>query len=220
MDERPSRQRLPRYVATDPWLYKVGRVLLTTAARVYGRIELEGAGRLPSSGPALVVANHPSDVDPILVALPFCRTLRFMTDAVQFERPFVGWCIKRLGAIAIQRDGLARGGLLAALEALERGEVVAVFPEGDVYGDAMHEFETGVAFLATRSGAPLVPVAIGGAQDLMRGRWWRELPGGWRRRPAVRVVVGAPVCLSGAGREARRAASSQLSALVGELLAA
>ena len=54
--------------------------------------------RLSRPVPSILVANHPSAVDPILVALPFRRPIRFMANAVQFERPFVGWCMRRLRA--------------------------------------------------------------------------------------------------------------------------
>jgi 1-acyl-sn-glycerol-3-phosphate acyltransferase len=209
-------QYLPLYAATDPWLYVVARLLLAPAARLYGRLEVVGAGRLPRSGPAIVVANHPSSLDPILVALPLARTLHFMADAVQFRRPFVGWCIRRLGAFPMDRDGLARDGLVTALELLRRGEVVALFPEGEVCPEGMHAFEKGAAFLAARSGAPIVPVAIDGAEQVLPGRWWRELPAGWRRRPAVRVTVGPALYLA-PSQGGRRAAASHLGELVARL---
>ena len=220
MERRHRHQPLPLVVAADPWLYTVGRLLLVPAAHLYGRFEVHGAGRLPSSGPALIVANHPSDIDPILVALPFPRTLRFMADAVQFDRPFVGWCIRRLGAFPVRRGAFAREALQTALELLDRGEVVAVFPEGDVYADGLHEFEAGVAFLAEKSGAPVIPVAITGAEDAVRGRWWRELPGGWRRRPRLHVEVGPALCLLvGRHRDYRRQAAD-LGTMIDRLRAA
>ena len=220
MERRHRHQRLPIAVATDPWLYTVGRLLLVLAAHLYGRFAVDGAGRLPSSGPALIVANHPSDIDPILVALPFPRTLRFMTDAVQFDRTFVGWCIRRLAAFPVRRDAFARDGLRTALESLDRGEVVVVFPEGDVYADGLHKFEAGVAFLAEKSGAPVVPVAITGAEDILHGRWWRDLPGGWRRRPRLHLAVGPALCLVARARRDYRRQADDLGTLIDGLRAA
>jgi 1-acyl-sn-glycerol-3-phosphate acyltransferase len=55
-----------------------------------------------------------------------------------------------------------------------------VFPDCYVYADEMHGFEAGVAFLAEKSGAPVIPAAISGAEDVLRGDWLRELPAGWR----------------------------------------
>ena len=216
MTRRRPASHLPLFVATDPWLYTVARLLLTPAARLYGRLEVVGAGRLPSSGPAIVVANHPSALDPILLALPLSRTLHFMTDAAQFRRPFVGWCIRRLGAFPMDREGLGRDGLVTALELLRRGEVVAMFPEGEVHPWGMQAFEEGAAYLAVRSGAPIVPMVIDGAEQVLPGRWWRHLPAGWRSRPAVRVLAGAPVYLAPGGPD-RRAAASRLGELVARL---
>ncbi len=205
--------RLPIFVRGDPWLYTVGRLLLVPLALGYGRFDVSAAGALPP-GPVLLVANHPSDIDPILVALPFPRTLRFMADAVQFERPFVGWCMRRLGAFPIDREGRPLEGLRTALALLRRGEAVVVFPEGDVYPGTTNRFEAGAAYLAARTGAPVVPVTITGADLVLRGRWWRTLPAGWSRRPQVRVTAGAPLCLLGTSSREYREASRQLEEIV------
>jgi 1-acyl-sn-glycerol-3-phosphate acyltransferase len=218
MERRGTHARLPLLVATDPWLYVVARLLLVPAARLYGRFEVLGAGRVPASGPALIVANHPSDIDPILVALPLPRTLRFMADSPQFDRAFVGWCIRRLGAFPVQRNGFGRDAVQTALELLRRGEIVAVFPEGDVHADGIHAFESGAAYLAEKSGAPVIPMAITGAEGVLRGRWWRELPAGWARRPHVRVSIGEPLRL-GADVRRRHAAATHLGELVARLRA-
>jgi 1-acyl-sn-glycerol-3-phosphate acyltransferase len=217
-------------VAGDPWLYRVARLLLVPAARLYGRFDVHGAGHLPSSGPALIVANHPSDIDPILVALPLPRTLHFMTDAVQFDRPFVGWCIRRLGAFPVHRGAFARDALQHALALLRRGHVVAVFPEGEVHSDAVGEFEAGVAFLAEKSGAPVVPVAIAGADGLPAGSEWRELPAllrrrrallsRWRSRPNIRMAVGPSLCLVAGERHDYRLHAARLGRLIDDLRAA
>src|SRR5660397_201376 len=85
-------------VPGDPWLYAFARALLVTTVHVYGRVCVFGAGNLPAAGPVIVVANHPSDVDPILLGVALPRTLHFMADAVQFRRGVVGPVIERLAA--------------------------------------------------------------------------------------------------------------------------
>ena len=82
--------RLPLRVGGDPWLYAFARVLLVSVVRLYGRFRVTGAGNLPARGAAILVSNHPSDVDPILLAIALPRTLHFMADVVQFRRGFVG----------------------------------------------------------------------------------------------------------------------------------
>jgi 1-acyl-sn-glycerol-3-phosphate acyltransferase len=182
---------LPLRVPGDPWLYAFARVLLVGAVRAYGRFQAEGAGELPVSGPAMVVANHPSDVDPILLAVSFPRTLHFMADVVQFRRGFVGPVIRRLAAFPIDKGSADRRGLETALELLRRGEVVALFPEGDLHRQAEPEpFGPGIGFLAAHSGAPVIPVCITGAERIWDGRRVH--------RPCVTLRVGPGLRFDGA----------------------
>jgi 1-acyl-sn-glycerol-3-phosphate acyltransferase len=182
--------RLALRVPGDPWLYAFARVLLIGAITVYGRFRAQGACQLPASGPAIVVANHPSDVDPILLAVSFPRTLHFLADAVQFRRGFVGPVIRRLGAFPIDKGSADRHALQTALDLLRHGEVVAVFPEGDLYRQAEPElFRPGIGFLAARSGAPVIPVFIGGAERIWDGRL---------HRPHVTLRAGSAISFDGA----------------------
>ena len=132
-----ATRRLPLYVRDDPPLYKVARGLLTSGLRLYHRYELSGAGRLPAAGPAIVVSNHSSDIDPIILGVAFGRPLHFMADVVQFRRGFVGRVIPRLGAFPVHKGVADRAALRAALDLLAAGQVVALFPEADLYTDGV-----------------------------------------------------------------------------------
>jgi 1-acyl-sn-glycerol-3-phosphate acyltransferase len=191
-------------VRGDPWLYAFARVLLVMAVRVYGRFTARGAGHLPAAGPAIVVANHPSDVDPILLGVTLPRTLHFLADVVQFRRGLVGPVIVRLGAIPIHKGRPDRAALEKALDLLARGEVVALFAEGDLYRlEVPLTFLPGVAFLAARSGAPVVPVAITGGERLWSG--------GRLHWPWLRVNVGLPLSFDGVrGKAAYARTAAQL----------
>ncbi len=174
----------------DPRLYTIARLVLVPAVRAYGRFTAVGVERLPAWGPAIVVSNHHSHFDPILLGVSFPRPLHFLADVVQFRRGFVGAVIPGLGAIPIDKGRPDRVGLEQALALLRAGEIVALFPEGDLYGDGrLHEFGRGLGFLALRSGAPVIPVGITGADGI-----WRD---GRLRRPPVRLAVGAPGDLGG-----------------------
>jgi 1-acyl-sn-glycerol-3-phosphate acyltransferase len=180
---------LPLRVPGDPWLYAVARPLLVPAVRLYGRFRVTGQERVPASGPLLVVADHPSDVDPALLGVALPRTLHFMADRVQFERAFVGRVIPHLGAFPINKGRPDRAALETALALLRRGEAVAVFGEGDLFRQAeVAPFGRGVAFLAARSGAPVLPVAIVGAERIWDGRRLR--------RPSVELRIGAPLTIT------------------------
>jgi len=181
-------------VPGDPWLYAFARVLLVAAVRAYGRFCEAGVDRLPGSGPAIVVANHPSDVDPILLGVSFPRTLHFVADVVQFRRGFVGPVIERLAAIPIHKGQPDRTALEATLGVLDAGGVVAIFAEGDLYrSDDPVAFRAGVGLLAVRSGAPVVPVAITGAERLWSG--------GRLHWPWIRLTVGRPRSYAGLPRD-------------------
>jgi len=185
-----ATRRLPLYVEDDPPLYKVARGLLTSGLRLYHRYELSGVEHLPDSGPAIVVSNHPSDFDPIILGVAFARPLHFMADVVQFRRGFVGRVIPHLGAFPVSKGAADRAALRAALDLLRAGEVVALFPEGDLFtDDALHPFEPGIGYLAAASGAPVVPAAITGAHGIADRRWLS-----W---PTVRLTVGEPVDFDG-----------------------
>lgn len=201
-------ERLPILVEEDPWLYKVARVVLTASVAAYGRFTVVGAENLPLAGPAILIANHHSDVDPVVMAVSFARPLHFMADVEQLQRGFVGPIIKRLGAFPVYRDGIDRRGLLAALDLLRQGVVVAMFPEGDMYPDGqLRPFERGVGFLAVHSGAPIIPAAIIGAEGIRRG--------GGIHRPPIRFYVGPPVELDGL-RTPSRATYGQVTLLAHE----
>ena len=183
-------KHLPLRVPGDPWLYAFARVLLVTAVGLYGRFRVSGAANLPARGAAIVVANHPSDVDPILLGVALPRTLHFMADVVQFRRGFVGPVITRLAAFPVRKGSVDTQALREALGLLARGEVVTLFPEGDLVRQSnVSSFNRGVALLAARSGAPVVPAAIVGAE-----RIWM---GGRIHRPFIEVRVGAPIEFDG-----------------------
>jgi 1-acyl-sn-glycerol-3-phosphate acyltransferase len=181
------RTARPRLVAAgDPPLYRLARALLASGLRLYGRYDLRGTANLPPSGAAIVVSNHPTDFDPIILGVGFARQLHFMADVVQFRRGFVGRVIPHLGAFAVNKGSADRDGLRTALGLLAAGEVVALFAEGDLYDDGtLHPFQPGVGYLAEASGAPVVPAAITGALGVRDRRWLG--------RPTVRLDVGEPI---------------------------
>jgi glycerol-3-phosphate dehydrogenase (NAD(P)+) len=196
-------------VAGDPWLYALARILLVAAVRVYGRFCEVGAGHLPATGPAIIVANHPSDVDPVLLVVSFPRTLHFVADVVQFRRGFVGPVIQRLSAVPIHKGDPDRAALERTLALLAAGEVVVLFAEGDLYRrEDPATFHPGVGFLAVRSGAPVVPVAISGAERLWSG--------GRLHWPWIRLSAGRPLSFAGLphGRASYERVAGQLREVV------
>lgn len=119
---------------------------------------------LPEHGPALVVANHVSGLDPLLLIAIAHRPLRFIIAREQYERFGLNWLLRAVGCIPVDRSGSSHRALAAARQALRRGEVVALFPQGRIHLDdeGTARLKPGVRHLAALTGAPVYPVRIDG----------------------------------------------------------
>jgi 1-acyl-sn-glycerol-3-phosphate acyltransferase len=119
---------------------------------------------LPEHGPALVVSNHVSGLDPLLLIATAQRPLRFIIAREQYERFGLNWLLRAVGCIPVDRAASPHRALSAARQALQRGEIVALFPHGRIHLD--HEgharLKPGIRHLAEVSGAPVFPVRIDG----------------------------------------------------------
>lgn len=167
-------------------------------ARQQGRRRL--ARRLPA-GPIIVISNHTSYADGVLLALAckrMGRPLRLLATSGVFGAPVIGGLARRLGFIPVRRGEVsAVHALDAAAEALAAGEAVGIYPEGRITRDAAHwpeRAKTGAVRLALRTGAPIVPVAMVGAHEVVGRRQlaW-SLVKNLVRRPRVHVEVGDPI---------------------------
>jgi 1-acyl-sn-glycerol-3-phosphate acyltransferase len=128
----------------------------------------EGRQHVPRAGSALLVANHQSFLDPMLVGLCSRRHLCFLARKTLFRFPPFGWFIRTLGAVPIDQEGVGKEGLRTILEELRAGRAVVVFPEGTRTPDgAMHELRPGIHLLIKRTQAPIIPVGIAGAFQAM-----------------------------------------------------
>src|SRR5436305_6891380 len=93
-------------------------------------LRTEGRRRVPRTGPALLVANHQSFLDPVLVGLCSRRHLCFLARKTLFRKPAFARLIGTLGAVPIDHEGVGKEGIRTILEQLGRGRAVVVFPEG------------------------------------------------------------------------------------------
>jgi 1-acyl-sn-glycerol-3-phosphate acyltransferase len=126
---------------------------------------------VPANGPLLVLSNHQSHLDPVLLGVACPRQLRAMARKSLFFGP-LGWMIRSLGAVPIDRGGSGISGIKAILTLLKNQEAVIIFPEGTRTRDGLlQSFQPGFAAIARRSNATIVPVAICGAFEAMpRGK--------------------------------------------------
>lgn len=117
---------------------------------------------LPEQGAAIVVANHVSGLDPLLLVAASERPLRFLIAREEYERPVLNRLFKAAGCIPVDRTGKSETALRQALKALKDGEVIALFPHGKIHldSDPPRPLKGGVARLASWSGATIYPVRI------------------------------------------------------------
>jgi len=164
------------------WLLKF--VLLGPLLRLLFRPRTEGLDNVPSQGPAILAANHVSALDTLLLPLVVRgRKVVFLGKAELFDRRLSAWFFRSVGVIPVRRGQGTPGeaALRAGVEALRRGELVGIFPEGTRSPDGrLYRGKTGVARLALQAGAPVIPVAIEGTLE--------ALPPG-RRLPRARPVL-------------------------------
>jgi 1-acyl-sn-glycerol-3-phosphate acyltransferase len=175
-------------------VYSVARAALLVPLGHGLRWTFEGAHRVPTDGPVILASNHISYLDPLVLAYLAdrrSRRVRFLAKAELFEKRGLGWGLRQIRQIPVQRDtSNAATSLDAAIEALRQGECVVVFPEGTISLDLEPmAARTGTARLAAASGVPVTPVGLWGAHRIMfKGRKPR-----WRRGIAESVIVGEPV---------------------------
>ena len=188
--DRPSSLVIYRIV------HFLGRVLLHR----YLRVGVRNAEALELSGPLILAPVHRSHLDSVLVATSCKRRLRALGKDGLFARRGVRYLCAALGAVPVRRGAADREALKAAKGLLEGGAALFVFPEGArisadnavVSGDrrAVDTVQTlfdGAAWLAARTGAPVVPIGLAGTADAL-GAGHR-----WLGRSTVRLVVGEPM---------------------------
>ena len=143
-------------------LYSVAKALVGVFNRLVFRVSVIGKNRLPE-GPVVLCPNHISYMDPLFVACAIDRRITAIAKASLFEKPFVGWFLRRLGIIPVNRDGGDFAAVRAALGALKDSQVLAIFPQGTRCPDVPISDELvrgGAAMMALKGGAKVVPVSI------------------------------------------------------------
>jgi 1-acyl-sn-glycerol-3-phosphate acyltransferase len=175
------------------------------ALRWWFRLEVEGAKNLPEEGPAVLAMNHESALDIPLVVAAARRRITFMAKKELFKNAFASWSLHTLGGFRVDRDRFDLVAVAAALEAIERGDVLGMYPEGTRSPGELLPFLNGAAWVALRTGAPLVPCSISGTE--LAGR--ASSPG----RVRVRIRFHEPIAVERCDDPAeRRARAEQLTA--------
>ncbi|HBG22025.1 MAG: lysophospholipid acyltransferase family protein [Syntrophaceticus sp.] len=143
-------------------IYRICRNLIRFFFVVFCRWKVEGAENIPEQGPVLVAANHFSYWDPVVLACALDRKIHFMAKSNIFEIPVLGLLVPYFGAFPVNRTKRAdRKSLRTAVNLLDEGKVVGIFPEGTRSGTgSLLPALPGAAFLICKAGVPVCPVAL------------------------------------------------------------
>lgn len=175
-------------------LWGVAHVLV----RILYRVSYTGGHNVPRRGAAIVCGNHLGWWDPIIFAIACRRRIYFMAKADLFENRAFGLLLRAIGAFPVRRGEPDRKAIKRAIELLEKGEALGIFPEGtrDRSG-TLRRAESGVGLMVIRSGAPVVPAFFTG-------------PYGFRK--PVRLVIGKPVRIAVDTDQAKKGAGKRQAA--------
>ncbi len=186
----PVQRSLPNrtWQALLKFVCRLGGVMLFS-------IRCHGREKVPASGGGLMLSNHQSNLDPVLVGLASDRRLNYVARKTLFRFAPFRWLINSLDAIAIDREGTGLEGLKETLRRLKRGEIVLLFPEGTRTPDGeVHPMKPGFCAVARRSKVPILPVAVDGAFDA----WPRQRK--FPRRAVIHIQFGDPITPEEIGR--------------------
>ncbi len=197
------------------FFYRGLRFAVLALARALFRLSVIGNDRLPRTGAAVLVSNHVSWLDPILLPLALPRKPAFLAMEELWRMPVVGLVMRAWGRLAIplNREVADAPAFKGALRALKDGAFLIVFPEGGISPDGrLRPFHRGAALLAARAGVPLVPIAIAGTADALP--LGRIIP---RPRP-ITIRIGTPIPAPGPSRDDLVRASDQVASQIRALL--
>jgi 1-acyl-sn-glycerol-3-phosphate acyltransferase len=145
------------------------RGFVAPLARLIYRPRIEGRNNVPRRGPVILAANHLSFIDSVVIPIVAPRPVAFLAKAEYFKRPLLKACLTGIDAIPVHRDlnRAAQASLEIALDVLAQGRAFGIHPEGSRSRDGrLYRGRTGVAWLALSSGAPVVPVAVMGTDEI------------------------------------------------------
>ena len=204
MNERKEKQ------VTQPFgpFFNLIFIVAMLISRLLHPVTVQGLEHLPSHG-ALLIANHASNWDPILLAtaLPRYYRLRVMGKEELFRNPIVAWAIRVGGAFPVNRGGADIQAVKTAMQSIKDGQNLLIFPEGTVIRNGIGKADglpahahSGAAVIGVRSGATFVPVFMDGEKKLFH---------------RTRIIIGRPYTPVYTGR---RGTAEEMQTIADDLL--
>lgn len=187
----------------DTFIISVCRLLNAIYCRIYHQLKIVSKNyQIPDSGPFILVANHTSGADPLLVGCLTKRLVHYLMAREYHETFGMHWFFNAMRAIPVNRDGNDLRATRTALRTLKEGKGIGLFPQGGIRTPEQLEGEDaakmGAAMFALWSGAPLIPVYIKGAPA------FESILLGVLCPSRTRIYVGEPITFEESGKKPSR----------------
>lgn len=186
-------------------VYFLGWTLYRTAFATYFRWRVYGAENVPLTGSVILAANHESFLDPPLVGSGLKRDINYLARKSLFRYPVLGWILRTVNAVPVDRDGGGGAGLKAILDRLHNGGAIILFPEGTRTTDGkLQPARSGIGLTVIKSDAPVVPVRVFGTYQA----WGRHVR--FPKPHRVAIKYGKPMDFAELRAEAKTCSKLRL----------
>jgi 1-acyl-sn-glycerol-3-phosphate acyltransferase len=193
--------------------WRTVRTVVVAFCAVIFRVRLIGRDRVPTSGAYVIAPSHRSILDVPFSAFVTRRRIRFLAKQELFSSRIGSALFLRLGGIPVKRGTTDRTALRACDAVLVDGDPLAIFPEGTRrHGPELGDLFHGVAYLALKRGVPILPVGIGGSEEILPSGQVRP------RLHRVVVVIGEPIVADASASARRRSDVAALTATLATCL--
>lgn len=189
-----------------PWFYALSQAFVYIVLTIVGRISSIDKRFVPRSGPVILASNHTAYLDPPALGCVSPRPVIYMAKKELFDIKLLSLFIKPLGAIPVDRSRGDVAAIKLALATLKTGACFGIFPEGTRNKDGTGKAQFGVALLAAKSGAPVVPVYVQGTSEAKRFK-------------KITVVFGEPMVFARGGKASRDDLAKWTEELMGRIYA-
>jgi len=193
-------------------LYFIGWSFYRCLFAFYFRWHVYNPERVPATGPVILAANHASFLDPPLVGSGLRRDINYLARQSLFRYPVLGWILRRVNAVPVDRDGGGAAGLRAILDRLHAGGAIILFPEGTRTPDGrLQAARSGIGLTVIKSEAPVVPVRVFGTY----AAWGKKIR--IPRPVSVAVKYGPPLQFAQLRAEARTCPKARVKEIYQEI---
>jgi 1-acyl-sn-glycerol-3-phosphate acyltransferase len=193
-------------------VYFIGWSFYRALFATYFRWRVYNPERVPLQGPVILAANHASFLDPPLVGSGLKRDINYLARKSLFRYPGVGWILRAVNAVPVDRDGGGAAGLKAIMDRLRDGGGIILFPEGTRTADGkLQPARSGIGLTVIKSSAPVVPVRVFGTYEA----WGRQV--GFPRPQRVAIKYGEPMYFEQLRSEAKNCSKPRLKEIYQEV---